>query len=167
MAVCVLSVAAFSIGACATSARRLSENLQAEGFTICVYDDVEGADGPTVTVTDAESIEKLAQWIRDRPRAHASGDLVTGIVQQAFADYLGPFPETIRIEATCLRVNLPMFIELPVVLETRATPAAGWSKASWMAREEDVELQQWARARIFAEYNLLMERGQWTDASKE
>ena len=147
MKVCLLSVAVFSICACVTSVKRLSEDLQTDGFMICICDDEEGAMGPTVTVTDAESAERLAQWFRHRPRA--SGDLETMILQQAFA---GVFTTTIRIETTRLRVNLPMFVDLPVELETRTTPSDDWSKNSWKARKEDMELTRWMIARITAEY---------------
>lgn len=146
--VCVLSVAVLSICACVTTDNRLSEDLQTDGFIVCICDDEEESTGPTVKITDAESIEMFAQWFRHRPRA--SGDLETMILQQAIA---GEFTTTIRIETTRLRVNLPMFADLPVELETRAAASDDWSKnSSWKARKEDMELTRWLIGRITAEY---------------
>ncbi len=96
--VCVLSVAVLSICACVTSDKRLSEDLQTDGFVVCICDDEEEATSPTARITDAESIETFAQWFRHRPQA--SGDLETMVLQQAIA---GEFTTTIRIETTRLR----------------------------------------------------------------
>lgn len=147
----VLSVAVLSICACATSVKKSSEDFQIDGFTICICDDVEGATGPTVTVTDAESAERLAQWFRHRPRGSVDWD--TENFQQVFPNL---FSTTIRIETTRLRVNLPLLPVSPVVSETRATPSDDWSKTSWIARKEDRELTLWLIERfktsLIAEY---------------
>jgi len=181
-AVYVLSVAAFSICACATTTQRLSEDLQKNGFTISYYNDGETATGPTVTVanvesteemarwstttvTDAESTERLLQWFRHRPRA--SSDFATAIVQQALAQSLKEFSLTIRIETTRLRVKIPMLPVLPVVLETRDTPAGGWNKASWIMRPEDAELRDWALSQVKENYKgILQESGLLDDDSE-
>jgi hypothetical protein len=157
-AVCGLSVAVFSICACATSAKRLTEDLQTDGFTIRVCSAEEEVAGPSVTVTDAESTERLLQWFRDRPRA--SNDFETELVLQIVTQSIGKHLPTVRIETNRFCVNLPVIVELPVVLETRATPDDEWNKACWTARNEDLELQQWAMTRVSDEYKLLMERGQ-------
>lgn len=146
--VCVLSVAVLSICACVTSDKRLSEDLQTDGFRVCICDDEEEATGPTVSITDAESAEMFAQWFRDRPRA--SGELETQFIQQVFSGAF-PFPK-IKIETTRLRVVLPVIVDLPVVLERRASPSDDWSKNSWKARKEDIELVRWVSERITAEY---------------
>ncbi len=50
-------------------------------------------------------------------------------------------------------MNLPMFVDLPVELETRGTASDDWSKSSsWKARKEDMELTRWLIGRITAEY---------------
>src|SRR5580698_4127760 len=61
-AVFVLSVAAFLICACVTTTKRLSEDLQKNGFTISYNNGGETATGPTVTVADVESTEETARW---------------------------------------------------------------------------------------------------------
>jgi hypothetical protein len=144
--ICVLLV--LSICACVTSDKRLQEDLQADGFTVCICDDEEEAAGPAVSITDAESVEIFAQWFRDRPRA--SGELETQFLQQVFAGTF-PFPK-VRLETARLRVILPVIADLPVVLETRVSPSDDWSQKSWKARQEDIELVRWVSDRITAEY---------------
>lgn len=146
--VCVLSVAVLTICACVTSDKRLSEDLQTDGFIACICDDEEEATGPTVSIADAESSEMFAQWFRGRPRA--SGQLETELMQQVFAGAF-PFPK-VKIETTRLRVTLPVIVDLPVVLETRVSKSDDWSKNSWKAREEDIELVRSVSERITAEY---------------
>ena len=143
----VLSIAVLSISACVTSDKRLSEDLQTDGFIICFCDDEEGVTGPSVTVTDAESVEMFAQWFRNRPRA--SGQMETEFIQQVFADAF-PFPK-VKIETTRLRATLPVFIDLQVVLETRDSTSDDWSKKSWKARDEDIALVRWVSERITTE----------------
>ena len=144
----VLSVAMLSICSCVTSDKRLSEDLQTDGFIACLCDDEEVPTGPTVSITDPESSEMFAQWFRDRPRA--SGQLETDLIQQVFAGAF-PFPK-VKIETTRLRATLPVIVDLPVVLETRVSTSDDWSKNSWKARDEDIELVRWVSERITAEY---------------
>jgi hypothetical protein len=146
--VCVLSVAVLSISSCVTSDKRLSEDLQTDGFIACLCDDEEVPTGPTVSITDPESAEMFAQWFRGRPRA--SGQWETDLMQQVFAGVL-PFPK-VKIETTRLRATLPVIVDLPVVLETRVSTSDDWSKNSWRARDEDIKLVRWVSERITAEY---------------
>ena len=148
--VCALSVLVFSISACTTTSKRLAEDLHSAGFTISLPEDEEGATGQIVTVSDTESVERLAQWFRHRPRAtddQFTVFFVTEVFQPTLLGQTG-FPGIVRIETTRLRVNLPLFTDLPVVLETRAKPTDEWSKSLWKARNEDMELQRWAIERF-------------------
>ena len=144
--VCALSVLIFSISACMTTSKRLAEDLQTDGFTISLPEEEEGATGPIVTVSDTDSIERLTHWFHRRP--HATDDQLTvKLMTELFSKW---FPGTVRVETSRLRVDLPMALDLPVVLETRDTPANEWSKAVWKARKEDVVLHRWAIDRIKA-----------------
>ena len=148
--VCAISVLAFSISACTTTSKRLAEDLHSDGITISIPEDEEGATGPTVTVSDTESTERLTQWFSRRPRAtddELTVFLVTELFQNAVLGQTG-FPGTVRIETSRLRVNLPFLADLPVVLETRTKPSDEWSKSLWKARNEDMELQRWAIERF-------------------
>jgi hypothetical protein len=142
-------VAMFSICACVTNEKRLFEDLQTNGFLVCICDDEEGPTGPMVTVKDAESIEMMAEWFRNRPRrSDAIETQILHALQQASVGFL----PNVRIETTRFRVSLPMIVDLPVTLETRDKPSDEWDKSSWKARKEDVELTQWMIARTTAEY---------------
>ena len=141
---CAISVLIFSISACTTTSKRLAEDLHSAGFTISLPEDEEGATEPIVTVSDTESVERLAQWFSRRPRA-TDDELTVFLVTELFQT---GFPGTVRIETSRLRVNLPFFVDLPVVLETRTKPSDEWSKSLWRARNEDMELQRWAIERF-------------------
>lgn len=150
----LLAIAVLSISACATIDKRLSENLQTDGFRITLIDEeiVHGETGgyswPVATVKEAESIERLTRWFEERPRM-SSDKLAVGFTQELFKG----FPNvTVRIEATYLCVNLPAFPTLPVVLETRTDPSGKWKKSVWLQRKEDMELFQWAADRVAAEF---------------
>lgn len=145
-AACILLVAAFSI-ACATTAKRFSEDLQKDGFTISGGNAEETASVPTVAVTDVDSSERLLQWFRNQPRA--SGELETALAQQVMHDVKSP---TIIIETPRFRVTIPYFDQLFVVLETRNSSAGEWKQASWKMRKEDSELRQWALSHLIQEY---------------
>ena len=147
---CAISVLIFSNSACTTTSKRLAEDLHSAGFTISIPEDEEWVTGPTVTVSDTESTERLAQWFSRRPRAtddQFTVFFVTEVFQPTLLGQTG-FPGIVRIETTRLRVNLPFFVDLPVVLETRAKPTDEWSKSLWKARNEDMELQRWAIERF-------------------
>lgn len=174
-----LSVIALLTCACAISSRRsaetqLDEDLLSTGFSIRCRTDGESGNGPIVTVTDAESTDRLIQWFRHRPKASGLKDSVLAQGLQSIEQET-PFQPTFEIETIHMRVKMTMFA---VILETRSSSAESWTKNSWVMRKEDAELQKWISSRIEAELEriapVIRERGMlgeeseldWTEVNK-
>lgn len=166
-----LSVIALFTCACAISSRRSAEtqlydDLLSNGFSIACRIDGESGSGPIVTVTDAESTDRLIQWFRHRPKSSGWKESVLSQGLEGIEQEM-PVQPTFEIKTTRMRVKMTLFA---VALETRSSSVESWTKNSWVLRKEDAELQQWISSRIETELEriapVIRERGMMGDESE-
>lgn len=157
--VCVVITAALLTSACSIGSKRLavarlSRDLQANGFSITMSSGDDDAPVATVAVTDAESTDRLLQWLRQRPQ---SAGILGGVFLEAIEEPLAAAPiawPVLRLETTRLRAS---FRFLSVVLETRRSPHHEWKQDTWPIRDEDQELRHWANEKLIEGYRQQMQ----------
>jgi hypothetical protein len=162
-ATCVLAVLLCLSSACVSSSKnaaevRFSEDLQTDGFSIALLDEngVPSPEIPNIVVTDAESIDRLLQWFHLRPKGTPESE-VMGTMMLQMLTFPGMQIPTISIKTPRCRIHFDGFL---VVLETRSSTDATWTRVSWALREEDNELRNWVTSLMTGEYKRsLQERG--------
>jgi hypothetical protein len=149
--------------ACVSSSKnaaevRFSEDLQSDGFSIALLDEngEPNPEIPNIVVTDAESIDRLLQWFHLRPKGTPESEVV-GTMMLQMLTLPGMQIPTISVRTPRCRIHFDGFL---VVLETRSSTDATWTRVSWALREEDNEFRNWVTSLMKGEYKRsLQERG--------
>ncbi|MDB5345249.1 MAG: hypothetical protein JWP89_3626 [Schlesneria sp.] len=162
-ATCILAALLCLSGACVSSSKnaaevRFSEDLQTDGFSIALLDEngEPSQEIPNIIVTDADSIDRLLQWFHHRPKGTPESEVV-GTMMLQMLTLPGMQIPTLSIRTPRCRIHFDVFL---VVLETRSSTEATWTRVSWALREEDNELRNWVTSLMKGEYKRsLQERG--------